>query len=65
MNLQRIFKNQIEQGLTDQFFYGLETSEYAKAVLSIDIKSHKGTLDTFPKLTYIRHLSDGIPLFKE
>ena len=55
------FTKQIEQGATEMFFYALENSDQTK----ISVKSHKGTLDTFPNLEYIRHLSDGVPLFKE
>ena len=61
MNIEEIFKNQIESGVTKVFFYGLERTD----PLTVSILSHKDSLDTFPKLTYIRHLSDGIPLFKE
>ena len=43
------------------FFYGVERTE----PFTVSILSHKGTLDSFPNLTYIRHLSEGIPLFKE
>lgn len=56
------FAKQIEQGTTEMFFYGLENAEQTQ----IDMKSHKGTLDSFPtNLEYVRHLSEGIPLFKE
>ena len=55
------FTKQIEQGATEMFFYALENSDQTK----ISVKSHKGTLDTFPNLEYIRQLSDGVPLFKE
>jgi hypothetical protein len=58
------FKNQIEQGATEIFFYGLETIVQDLVEIKIEIKSHKGTLDTFPELEYIRHLTDGVPLFK-
>ena len=54
------FKSQIEQGATEMFFYALENADQTQ----VEIKSHKGTIDTFPKLEYIRHLSDGVPLFK-
>jgi hypothetical protein len=54
------FKNQIEQGAKEMFFYALENLNQTK----IEVKSHKGTIDTFPDLEYIRHLSDGVPLFK-
>ena len=60
MNIQEIFKNQIEKGFTE-LFYAVEKQE----PLSVNVLSHKGTLDTFPELIYIRHLSNGIPLFKE
>lgn len=59
------FKNQIEQGATEMFFYGLETIVQDLVESKIEIKSHKGTLDTFPNLEYVRHLTDGVPLFKE
>ena len=55
------FKNQIEQG-AEMFFYGLERPDPH----TVSIMSHKGTLDTFPtNLEYVRHLSEGMPLFKE
>ena len=59
------FKNQIEQGATEIFFYGLETIVQEMVESKIEIKSHKGTLDTFPDLVYVRHMTDSIPLFKE
>ena len=58
------FKNQIEQGAKEMFFYGLEHPADAVGDIRIEIKSHKGSLDTFPTLEYVRHLSDGVPLFK-
>jgi len=63
--MNEYFKNQIEQGAKEMFFYGLEHPADAAEDITIEIKSHKGTLDTFPNLEYIRHLSEGIPLFKE
>jgi hypothetical protein len=55
------FKNQVEQG-AEIFFYGLERKE----PFTISIMRHKGSLDTFPtNLEYVRHLTDGVPLFKE
>jgi hypothetical protein len=53
------FKNQIEQGATDQFFYAIEREG------NLTIQRHRGTLATFPELEYVRHLTDGVPLFKE
>lgn len=61
MTVQEIFKNQLEQGATEMFFYGLERAE----PFTVSILNHKGSLDTFPDLVYIRHLTDGIPLFRE
>lgn len=55
------FSKQIEEGAKEMFFYGLERPE----PFTVSIMRHKGTLDTFPALEYVRHLSDGIPLFKE
>lgn len=56
------FKEQVKQGATKMFFYGLERPEPH----TISIMSHKGALDSFPtNLEYVRHLTDGMPLFKE
>jgi hypothetical protein len=56
------FKNQIDQGATEMFFYGLERQE----PFTLSIQRHRGSLDTFPaNLEYVRHLTDGVPLFKE
>jgi hypothetical protein len=56
------FKSQIDQGATEMFFYGLERPEPH----TVSIMRHRGTLDTFPtNLEYVRHLTDGVPLFKE
>lgn len=56
------FKNQIEEGATEMFFYGLEHPE----PYTLRIMRHRGTLDSFPtNLEYVRHLTDGVPLFKE
>ena len=65
MNITEVFANQIEGGAMEMFFYGVETPAQRVEDMRIDMKSHKGSLDTFPNLVYIRHLSEGIPLFKE
>ena len=44
MNIQEIFKNQIDSGATEMVFYGLERPEPH----TISIMRHKGSLDTFP-----------------
>ena len=60
--MNQYFKSQIEQGATEMFFYGLERPDPH----TVSIMSHKGSLDTFPtNLEYVRHLTDGMPLFKE
>jgi hypothetical protein len=53
------FKQQIEQGATKMFFYAIEREG------NLTIQRHRGTLDTFPDLEYVKHLTDGVPLFKE
>lgn len=62
MNIQEIFKNQIDGGATEMFFYGLERPEPH----TISIMRHKGSLDTFPSnLEFVRYLTPSNPLFKE
>jgi hypothetical protein len=62
MNIQEIFKNQIDGGATEMFFYGLERPEPH----TISIMRHKGSLDTFPtNLEFVRYLTPSNPLFKE
>jgi len=62
MNIQEIFKNQIDSGATEMFFYGLERPEPH----TISIMRHKGSLDTFPSnLEFVRYLTPSNPLFKE
>ena len=55
------FTKQIKEGATEMFFYALENADQTR----VEIKSHKGAIDTFPNLEYIRHLSEGVPLFKD
>ena len=60
--MNEYFKNQIEGGATEMFFYGLERPE----PFTISIMSHKGTLDKFPaNLEFVRMLAESTPLFKE
>ena len=62
MNIQEIFKNQIDGGATEMFFYGLERPEPH----TISIMRHKGSLDTFPSnLEFVGYLTPSNPLFKE
>jgi hypothetical protein len=53
------FKSQIEEGATEMFFYAIEQEG------NLTIQRHRGTLATFPNLEYVRHLTNGVPLFKE
>jgi len=62
--MKEYFKDQIESG-DDVLFYGLETYTEESKFPNIEIKSHKGTLDTFPNLEYVRTLSNNMPLFRE
>ena len=62
MNIQEIFKSQIESGATEMWFYGLERPEPH----TISIMRHKGTLESFPtNLEFVRYLTPSNPLFKE
>ena len=62
MNIESYFDKQKEAGATEMFFYDLERPDPH----TVSIMSHKGTLDSFPtNLEYIRHMSEGMPLFKE
>ena len=60
--MKEYFKSQLDEGATEMFFYGLETQDPH----TLRIMRHRGTLDSFPtNLEYVRHLTDGVPLFKE
>ena len=65
MNIQEIFKNQINKGATEMFFYGIETPAERVEDIRIDIKSHKGPLDAFPdNLEFVRMMTPSNPLFR-
>jgi hypothetical protein len=60
------FEKQLDGGATDQFIYGIETLAETLADSTVEIKIHKGTLDSFPdNLEFVRMMSDATPLFKE
>lgn len=60
------FKKQIEGGATEMVFYGIETPAKKVEDIHIDIKSHKGTLETFPTdLDFVRMMSESTPLFRK
>ena len=66
MNIQEIFKNQIDSGATEMWFYGIETPAEKVEDIRIDIKSHKGSLDTFPtNLEFVRMMTPSNPMFRE
>jgi len=48
------FKSQLDEGATEMFFYAIEQEG------NLSIQRHRGTLDTFPNLEYVRHLTDGV-----
>ena len=65
MNIKEIFKGQIESGATEMWFYGIETPAERLEDMRIDIKSHKGSLDTFPgNLEFVRMMTESSPLFR-
>ena len=59
--MKQYFDQQLEGGATETFFYGLESLEHQ----TINIMRHKGSLDTFPNLEFVRMFSESIPLFRE
>lgn len=71
MNLNEIFKAQIDKGATEMFFYGLERPAEKVEVgtaITVSIMRHKGSLDNFPtNLEFIRMMGEttSTPLFKE
>lgn len=66
MNLNEIFKSQIDKGATEMFFYGLERPAEQVHEITVSIMRHKGSLDNFPaNLEFVRMLAESTPLFKE
>lgn len=55
--IETYFKEQIEGGATEQFFYGTEMNG------EVRIERHRGGLDTFPtNLKFIR-MAGSVPFF--
>ena len=52
------FREQIEGGATDQFFYGTEMNG------EVRIERHRGSLDTFPQGLVFLRMMDSTPFFK-
>ena len=64
--LDEFFKKQLEQGATEMFFYGVELGTTIEEGITVSIRNHKGTLDSFPGgMEFIRMMSESTPLFKE
>ena len=58
MNITELFKQQVDGGATDQFFYGTEHNG------EVRIERHRGSLDTFPQgLSFLRMMG-STPFFK-
>ena len=56
--MNEYFKEQLDNGATDNFFYGTEHNGEVK------IKRHRGSLDTFPQgLVFLRMMASA-PFFK-
>lgn len=51
------FKEQIEGGATDNFFYGTEMNG------EVRIERHRGSLDTFPSDLKFMKMSGSVPFF--
>ena len=61
MKIKAHFKQQIDEGATERFLYGIENVEE----LYSEVKYHNESLDTFPdNLEYIRTSAFGVPFFK-
>lgn len=59
MNLENWFGQQIEGGAKEMFFYGIESDDEG----NMRIKSHRGTLDTFPTDLKFSRMVAGTPFF--
>lgn len=58
MNITELFKQQIQGGAADQFFYGTEHNG------EVRIERHRGSLDSFPAgLEYFKMVGNT-PFFK-
>ena len=58
MNIQEYFKQQVEGGATDQFFYGTEHDG------EVRLERLRGSLESFPKgLEYVKMVG-STPFFK-
>lgn len=58
MNTTELFKQQIEGGATEQFFYGTEHNG------EVRIERHRGSLETFPVDLEFLKMMGSTPFFK-
>lgn len=58
MNIQDYFKEQIDGGATEMFFYGTEHNG------EVRIERHRGSLDTFPQGLVFLRMMGSTPFFK-
>jgi hypothetical protein len=58
MNVENWFEQQIQGGAKEMFFYGIESDEG-----NMRIKSHRGTLDTFPTDLKFSRMVASTPFF--
>lgn len=56
--MNKYFKQQIDGGATDQFFYGTEHNG------EVRIERHRGSLDTLPKGLVFLRMMGSTPFFK-
>jgi hypothetical protein len=56
--MNEYFKEQLDNGATDNFFYGTEHNGEVK------IKRHRGSLDTFPTTLKFLKMMGPTPFFK-
>jgi hypothetical protein len=59
MNLENWFGKQIEGGAKEMFFYGIESDDEG----NMRIKSHRGTLDSFPTDLKFSRMVKSTPFF--
>ena len=57
-NIAELFRQQIDGGATDQFFYGIEYDG------EVRLERLRGTLDTFPKKLVFLRMMGSTPFFK-
>ena len=55
--IENYFKEQLEGGAKDQFFYGTEMNG------EVRIERHRGTLDTFPDNLKFIKMAGSVPFF--